>query len=87
MPIKRKSVPRRRRAFMYPVMFERDLVLTSQQQAKEDASQLLQKKVDMEKEKKILEESVLEKDLALQKKLKTIGNYVHESVPISNNEA
>jgi seryl-tRNA synthetase len=40
----------------------------------------------LEKEKKLLEESTAEKDALLQKKVKTIGNYVHDSVPISNNE-
>lgn len=40
----------------------------------------------MEKEKKTLEESAAEKEDVLQKKVKTIGNYVHESVPVSNNE-
>ena len=55
-------------------------------QAKEDASELLQKKAEMEKEKKVLEESASEKEAALQKRIKTIGNYVHDSVPISNNE-
>lgn len=34
----------------------------------------------------MLEESATEKEAALQKKIKTIGNYVHDSVPISNNE-
>ena len=53
---------------------------------KEDANELLQKKLDLEKEKKILEESALEKDALLQKRIKTIGNYVHDSVPVSNNE-
>lgn len=55
-------------------------------QTKEDASELLQKKADLEKEKKVLEESASEKEAALQKKIRTIGNYVHDSVPISNNE-
>ena len=32
------------------------------------------------------EESAGPKDIALQKKLKTIGNYVHDSVPISDDE-
>ena len=40
----------------------------------------------LEKEKKVLEDSAAEKDALLQKKIKTIGNYVHDSVPISNNE-
>lgn len=54
--------------------------------ANEDAAELLQKKVKLEAEKKVLEDSAKEKDAMLQKKLKTVGNYVHDSVPISNNE-
>ena len=46
----------------------------------------MRKKGDLEKEKKVLEESAKEKDVMLQKKLKTVGNYVHDSVPISKNE-
>ena len=34
----------------------------------------------------MLEESAKEKDAMLQRKLKTVGNYVHDSVPISDNE-
>ena len=41
----------------------------------------------MDKEKKVLEECALEKEAALQRKIKTIGNYVHDSVPTNNNEA
>ena len=33
-----------------------------------------------------MEELGNEKDTLLQKKLKTIGNYVHDSVPMSNTE-
>jgi seryl-tRNA synthetase len=55
-------------------------------QAKQDASELLQRKADLEREKKALEDLVVEKDAALQKKIKTIGNYVHDSVPVSNDE-
>lgn len=55
-------------------------------QAKEDATELLEKKGVLEKEKKVLEDSAAEKDVLLQTKVKTIGNYVHESVPVSNNE-
>jgi seryl-tRNA synthetase len=55
-------------------------------QAKEDAGELLEKKVKLEKEKKVLEESAAEKEAILLKKVKTIGNYVHDSVPVSNNE-
>ena len=55
-------------------------------QAKEDTSELLQKKLELEKEKKALEESALRKETALDRKLKKIGNYVHDSVPVSNTE-
>ena len=55
-------------------------------QAKEDANHLLKAKGDLELEKKNIEEVVLEKEAALQRKIKTIGNYVHDSVPISNTE-
>ncbi|KAL8702566.1 MAG: hypothetical protein Q9201_004263 [Fulgogasparrea decipioides] len=54
--------------------------------AKEDASELLKAKGGLEDEKKRIEESVVEKEAALQHKIKTIGNYVHDSVPVSNDE-
>lgn len=43
-------------------------------------------KVEFEKEKKALIESAAEKELTLKKKLGTIGNIVHDSVPINNDE-
>lgn len=55
-------------------------------QAKENADDLLTRKKDMEKEQKEVESLGEQKDELLQKKLKTIGNYVHDSVPISDNE-
>ncbi|MCJ1309983.1 Cytosolic seryl-tRNA synthetase [Agyrium rufum] len=58
----------------------------AKKKAKEDAVELLHKKATLEKEKKVLEESAAEKDALLTKKIRTIGNYVHESVPVSNNE-
>ncbi|MCJ1337438.1 Cytosolic seryl-tRNA synthetase [Bachmanniomyces sp. S44760] len=54
--------------------------------AKEDAEQLLQQKTQLEIQKKAAEDSATEKDYALKRKIKTIGNYVHDSVPISNTE-
>ncbi|KAK4987469.1 Cytosolic seryl-tRNA synthetase [Elasticomyces elasticus] len=54
--------------------------------AKGDATELLQKKKDLEQRKKELEDTAAGKLLALNSLVKTIGNYVHESVPISNNE-
>jgi len=40
----------------------------------------------LEKEKKRLEDLTLEKEKPLMMKIKSIGNYVHDSVPISDNE-
>ncbi|KAI4262784.1 MAG: hypothetical protein L6R42_002047 [Xanthoria sp. 1 TBL-2021] len=58
----------------------------ARKKAKEDASVLINTKAELEDQKKRIEASALEKDAALQRKIKTIGNYVHDSVPISNNE-
>ena len=55
-------------------------------QAKEDATELLERKASLEKEMKAAEEQVAAKLAELRRKAKTIGNYVHDSVPISNNE-
>ncbi|KAI9790375.1 MAG: Cytosolic seryl-tRNA synthetase [Peltula sp. TS41687] len=54
--------------------------------AKEDASALLQKKAELEKEKKAAEEAAAEKEAAMSRKINSVGNYVHETVPVSNNE-
>lgn len=40
----------------------------------------------MEKEKKSWEEAAAEKEVILKKKIGTIGNIVHESVPVNNDE-
>jgi len=47
---------------------------------------LMKQKDDLTKEKKDLEELANEKQKALFKKVKSIGNYVHDTVPVSNNE-
>ncbi|KAF8246944.1 serine-tRNA ligase [Wilcoxina mikolae CBS 423.85] len=54
--------------------------------AKEDASELLAKKIQLEAEKKELEAIADAKEKEMNKKLGTIGNIVHDSVPISDNE-
>ncbi|KAI9677567.1 MAG: Cytosolic seryl-tRNA synthetase [Caeruleum heppii] len=54
--------------------------------AKEDASDLLKAKANLDKEKKDLDDSATQKEADLHKKIGTIGNYVDNSVPISNNE-
>ncbi|PHH83542.1 hypothetical protein CDD82_7583 [Ophiocordyceps australis] len=58
----------------------------AKKKAKENADDLLKQKVELEKEKKSLVESAAEKEVQLKSKIKTIGNYVHDSVPVSNNE-
>lgn len=54
--------------------------------AKENADDLMKQKTDFEKEKKGLVDSAAEKEVALKKKIGTIGNIVHESVPTNNDE-
>jgi seryl-tRNA synthetase len=54
--------------------------------AKENADELMQQKADFEKEKKALIEAAAEKEVILKKKLGTIGNIVHDSVPVNNDE-
>lgn len=54
--------------------------------AKEDVTDLLQQKADLEKEKKELLAAAAEKEKLLRIKVKTIGNLVHDSVPVSKTE-
>lgn len=54
--------------------------------AKEDATELLQRKEDLTKQKKAQEEVAAAKNAELRAKARTVGNYVHDSVPISDNE-
>ena len=58
----------------------------AKKKAKEDASELLKKKTELDKEKRDLEDAAAAKDAELQKKIGTIGNYVDKSVPVSNDE-
>jgi seryl-tRNA synthetase len=46
----------------------------------------MKQKVELEKEKKGLIDLAAEKDVALKAKVATIGNIVHDSVPVNNNE-
>lgn len=55
-------------------------------QNKEDASELIGQKVDLEKSKKEAEMNAAQKELERDRKIRPIGNYVHESVPVSYNE-
>jgi seryl-tRNA synthetase len=56
------------------------------EQNKEDASVLLQEKAALEQRKKDAEDFALQKETQRDRKLRTIGNYVHDSVPVSNDE-
>lgn len=56
-------------------------------QNKENADELLQEKAALEKSKKELIDSASVKEADLKAKLNTIGNIVHDSVPVSNDEA
>ncbi|KDN59910.1 putative seryl-tRNA synthetase [Colletotrichum sublineola] len=53
---------------------------------KENADDLLKKKEDLQKQKKDKEDEAAAKLVTLNAKAKSIGNYVHDSVPISDNE-
>lgn len=55
-------------------------------QSKQDATKQMEQKTALEKEKKTKEDIATEKENARDRKLKTIGNYVHPSVPVSDNE-
>ncbi|OJJ06895.1 hypothetical protein ASPVEDRAFT_46256 [Aspergillus versicolor CBS 583.65] len=53
---------------------------------KEDASLLLEEKAKLESRRKVAEEVALQKESLRDRKIGTIGNYVHDSVPVSSNE-
>lgn len=46
----------------------------------------MKQKADLEKEKKGLFDLAAEKEVVLKTKIGTIGNIVHESVPLEQNE-
>jgi seryl-tRNA synthetase len=46
----------------------------------------MEQKAALEKRKKEAEEHASELENRRDRKIRTIGNYVHESVPVSNNE-
>ncbi|KAK8153977.1 seryl-tRNA synthetase [Phyllosticta citrichinensis] len=54
--------------------------------AKESADDLLKLKEELTNKKKAQEDLAAEKEKALFAKVKTVGNYVHPSVPVSNDE-
>ncbi|KAJ5610072.1 cytosolic seryl-tRNA synthetase [Penicillium lagena] len=53
---------------------------------KEDANDLIEQKAGLEKRKKEAEELAVQKETERDRRIRVIGNYVHDSVPISNNE-
>lgn len=78
---------KRKVGFYLPLRnFEHAALISVVSQAKENADVLMGQKGELEKEKKALIDSAAEKDVALRKKISTIGNFVHDSVPISDNE-
>ncbi|KAL8644755.1 MAG: hypothetical protein Q9210_007092 [Variospora velana] len=60
--------------------------IVMKKKVQEDAGDLIKIKADLQDQKRKIEESVVDKEVALQRKIKTIGNYVHDSVPVSNSE-
>lgn len=53
---------------------------------KENASDLMEQKGALENRKREAEELAVKKELQRDRKIGMIGNYVHDSVPVSNNE-
>jgi seryl-tRNA synthetase len=54
--------------------------------AKQDADDLIKEKEELGNKKKAQEEVAAQKYKILLQKAKSVGNYVHESVPVSNTE-
>ena len=46
----------------------------------------MDQKARIEKRKKDAEDAAAQKEVERDRKIRTIGNYVHESVPVSDNE-
>jgi seryl-tRNA synthetase len=67
-----------------PIYLHGEMLIHSQN--KEDATELLAQKAELETKKKELEEAAVAKEVQRDRKIRTIGNYVHESVPVSNDE-
>jgi len=65
---------------------ETQKAIGQKKKAKENADDLLAQKIELEKEKKSFIDAAAEKDAALKEKLGKIGNLVHESVPVEQNE-
>ena len=55
-------------------------------QKKEDASELVQARLDCKKEQEAIEVDLKVKEALWSTKLGLVGNIVHDSVPISDNE-
>ena len=53
---------------------------------RENTDELMEKKALFEKEKKDLEQIAADKEVELKRKVINIGNLVHHSVPVSNDE-
>ena len=53
---------------------------------KSDATKQLEQKAELEREKKQIGDLASEKEKQRDRKIKTIGNYVHDSVHVSDNE-
>lgn len=65
---------------------ETQKAIGQKKKAKEDADDLLKQKEALQQEKLTQEKVAAEKLRALQATAKLVGNYVHESVPVSNDE-
>ena len=65
---------------------ETQKLIGRKRKAKENADDLMKLKEDLQKEKAAGEEEAAKQLRALHVVAKSVGNYVHDSVPISNDE-
>jgi seryl-tRNA synthetase len=83
---KRLELKRRLEKVLVLLFPFRILMILTTLKNKEDASELLQQKAELEKRRKEADDLALQKEVERDRKIKTIGNYVHESVPVSKDE-
>lgn len=82
---KKKVSKRTHLVYLHPLA-GKQITWSKYLQNKEDASDLMEEKSALDKSKKDAEEHAVQKEAQRDRKIRTIGNYVHESVPVSNNE-
>ncbi|KKY25540.1 putative seryl-trna synthetase [Phaeomoniella chlamydospora] len=76
----------RKSSFLCLLLRKRVTLINFNSTNKQDATAELARKATLEGDKKRKEDEALEKEFKRDMKIKTIGNYVHDSVPVHNDE-